>query len=63
MSGAPAAVDRALKRTTDAAAAKKGYDVDARAIATVLVRHYGDEAEAVLARVKPFLEEARRVKR
>lgn len=61
MTGAPAAVDRALKKT--APEAGKGYDLDARAIAKVLVRHYGDEAEAVLARVQMFLDEARRTKR
>jgi len=56
-----AALDRALKKTTPEVG--KGYDLDARAIAKVLVRHYGDEAEAVLKRAKEFLDEARRVKR
>lgn len=59
--GGPAAVDRALKKNTNAAG--KGYDVDARAIAKVMVRHYGDEAEAILKRTAAFLEEARRPKR
>lgn len=61
--GAPAAVDRALRKNADEAGARKGYDLDARAIARVMVRHYGDEAEAVLKRVAMFLDEARRAKR
>lgn len=59
--GAPAAVERALHKNTEAAG--KGYDLDAKAIAKVLVRHYGDEAEAVLKRAAQFLDEARRAKR
>lgn len=55
------AIDRKLHAT--APAAGKGYDLDALAIAKVLVRHYGDEAEAVLKRVAMFLDEARRAKR
>jgi hypothetical protein len=55
------AIDRKLRATADAAG--KGYDLDARAIAKVLVRHYGDEAEAVLKRTIAFLDEARRAKR
>ena len=57
--GAPSAVDRALRKNTDAAS----YDLDAEAIAKVLVRYYGDEAEAVLARAVHFLGDARRAKR
>lgn len=57
--GAPAAVDRALRKNADAAS----YDLDAEAIAKVLVRHYGDEAEAVLARVVEWLPVTRRTKR
>ena len=62
---APAAhaVDRQLRKNTEAASATRGYDLDARAIARVLVRHYGDEAEAVLKRAMAFLDEARRSKR
>lgn len=60
MNAAPA-IDRALRKNADEAG--KGYDLDARAIARVLVRHYGDEAEAVLARAEKFLDEARRTKR
>ena len=55
------AIDRKLHATADAAG--KGYDLDARAIAKVLVRHYGDEAEIILKRVAQFLDEARREKR
>lgn len=58
---AAAAVDRALRKNADAVG--RGYDLDARAIAKVLVRHYGDEAEAVLARAEAFLDEARKAKR
>jgi len=58
---AAAAIDRKLRASADEAG--KGYDLDARAIAKVLVRHYGDEAEAVLARARQFLNEARRTKR
>jgi nitrogenase molybdenum-iron protein alpha/beta subunit len=57
----PSAVDRALRKNSDAAG--KGYDIDARAIAKALVKHYGDEAEAVLKRAAQFLDEARRAKR
>ncbi len=60
MSSAPA-IDRALRKTADEPCAS--YDTDARAIARVLVRHYGDEAEAVLKRAAEFLDEARRMKR
>jgi hypothetical protein len=55
------AIDRKLHATSPEAG--KGYDLDAQAIAKVLVRHYGDEAEAVLKQVAQFLDEARRVKR
>jgi hypothetical protein len=57
----PSAVDRALRKNSGVMA--KNYDSDALAIAKVLVRHYGDEAEAVLKRVGPFLDEARKGKR
>ncbi len=60
-SGTSAALDRALRKTADKPCAS--YDLDARAIARVLVRHYGDEAEAVLERAAEFLDEARRTKR
>jgi hypothetical protein len=60
MNAAPA-IDRKLRATADVAG--KGYDLDAEAIAKVLVRHYGDEAEAVLKRTMVFLDEARRAKR
>jgi hypothetical protein len=60
-SGGVSAVDRALRKNADAVG--KGYDLDARAIAKVLVRHYGDEAEAILKRTMAFLDEARRAKR
>lgn len=56
--GGPAAIDRVLKKNADRAG--NGYDVDAEAIAKVLVRHFGDEAEAVLERTKAFLDSVRR---
>ena len=55
------ALDRKLHATSNETA--KGYDLDARAIAKVLVRHFGDEAEAVLKRAAQFLDEARKAKR
>jgi hypothetical protein len=61
--GAPSALDRALKKNAPQASAKKGYDLDAEAIAKVLVRHYGDEAEAVLDRTRLLLDNVRRTKR
>jgi len=60
---AAAAIDRTLRKTADAAGSRKGYDIDAEAIARVLVRHYGDEAEAVLKRATMFLDSVRRAKR
>jgi hypothetical protein len=60
MSASPA-IDRALRKNTEAAG--KNYDLDAETIARVLVRHYGDEAEAVLARAVEFLPAVRRTKR
>lgn len=57
----PSAVDRALRKNSGVVV--KNYDPDALAIARVLVRHYGDEAESVLKRVGAFLDEARRAKR
>lgn len=54
-------IDRALEESAEAvtAAGKKGYDIDAQAIAAIMARHYGDEAEAVLDRTKLFLDDAR----
>jgi hypothetical protein len=60
MSASPA-IDRALRKNTEAAG--ENYDLDAEAIAKVLVRHYGDEAEAVLARAAEWLPAVRRTKR
>ena len=60
---AAAAVDRQLRKNTTTMALSKSYDPDARAIAKVMVRHYGDEAEALLKRAVQFLDEARRTKR
>ena len=56
-------LDRTLRKT--AGQAGKTYDQDAWAIARVLVRHYGDEAEAVLKLILAagMLEDERRVKR
>jgi hypothetical protein len=61
MSAAPAAIDRVLRK--NATEDCKSYDLDAEAIAKVLVRHYGDEAEAVLARAVEWLPATRRTKR
>ena len=60
---AAAAVDRRLRKNADAMSEARNYDLDARDIAKVLVRHYGDEAEAVLGRAIQFCDEARRAKR
>ena len=57
------AIDRVLKKNADAAGSRQGYDLDAEAIAKVLVRHYGDEAEAVLKRAVEWLPAAQRTKR
>lgn len=57
------AVDRKLKKNTEAMSSARNYDTDALAIAKVLVRHYGDEADAVLRRAIEMLGEARRAKR
>jgi hypothetical protein len=57
------AIDRVLKKNADAAGSRKGYDLDAEAIAKVLVRHYGDEAEAVLKRAMEWIPAAQRTKR
>lgn len=59
-SGGPPAVDRVLKK--NASDDMKNYDTDAHAIAKVLVRHYGDEADAVLRRTIELLSEVRRTK-
>ena len=59
--GAPVALDRKLRATAEVAG--NGYDLDAVAIAKVLVRHYGDEAEAVIKRALLHLDEARKAKR
>jgi len=50
------AVDRALKSTADASSS---YDTDALAVARVLVRHYGDEADAIVDRLPSCLVHAR----
>jgi hypothetical protein len=63
MANAALAIDRVLKKNADVAGSRQGYDLDAEAIAKVLVRHYGDEAEAVLSRAVQFLDDARRPKR
>jgi hypothetical protein len=61
---AAAAIDRILRKNADAAGSRKGYDLDAQAIVKVLVRHFGDEAGAVLQRTIQLLgEETRRTKR
>jgi len=54
-SKAAPAVDKALRKNAAAAS----YDTDAREIARVLVRHYGDEAEAVLDRVPSHIVHVR----
>ncbi|HZL96719.1 MAG TPA: hypothetical protein VFB99_23895 [Vicinamibacterales bacterium] len=59
--GAPAAVDRVLKKNSREDV--RNYDHDAEAIAKVLVRHYGDEADAVLKAAMDRLELVRRTKR
>ena len=60
---APSAIDRILRKNAPEASTKKGYDVDAEAIAKVLVRHYGDEADAVLKQALARLGDVRRAKR
>lgn len=59
MNAAPA-IDRALRKLAEA---PKTYDIDAEAIAKVLVKHYGDEAEDVLGRAIEWLPVVRRTKR
>jgi hypothetical protein len=56
-------IDRTLRKNAPEASTKKGYDLDAEAIAKVLVRHYGDEADSVLKQVLEWLPAARRMKR
>lgn len=56
-SKAAGGIDRALKKT--AGETMTSYDADARAIARVLSRHYGDEAQAVLDRARHFLDGGR----
>lgn len=56
-------INRTLHKNAPEASSKKGYDVDAEAIAKVLVRHYGDEVEIVLERVVEWLPAVRRTKR
>ena len=58
-SGAAGAVDRALKKNSDSAS----YETDARSIAKILDRHYGDEADSVLSLVTDLLREVRKAKR
>jgi len=53
------AVDRILKAT---ACVSASYDTDARAVARVLVRHFGDEAEAIVDRLPTFIEHVRHEK-
>lgn len=53
------ATERALKKNTPLAS----YEADARSLAKILVRHWGDEAETVLSMTKDFLDEVRKVKR
>ncbi len=60
---AAAAVDRKLKKNTEIMNSAKNYDTDAHAIAKVLVRHYGDEADAVLRRALELISDVRRTKR
>jgi hypothetical protein len=48
-------VDRALKKNV----ASASYDTDALEIARVLVRHFGDEAEAIVDRLPACLVHAR----
>jgi hypothetical protein len=60
---AAAAVDRVLHKNAPEASTRKGYDLDAQAIAKVLDRHYGDEAEAVLKRAIVLLDNVQRAKR
>lgn len=59
VAGGAAAVDRALRKNTPSAS----YQSDAEAIAKVMVRHYGDEAEAVLALAIKTLPVVRKAKR
>jgi hypothetical protein len=59
--GGPAAVDRALKKNARDDA--KSYEPDAQAIAKVLVRHYGDEADAVMRLALERLSDVRKTKR
>lgn len=56
-------IDRKLRQNAPQASARKGYDVDAQAIAKVLVKHYGDEADSVLRATMERLEDVRREKR
>ena len=60
---AAAKVDRTLRKNAPEASTRVGYDLDAEAIARVLVRHYGDEADAVLKQVLARLADVRRAKR
>lgn len=55
------AVDRALKKNADEP--RNNYALDAEAIAKVMVRHYGDEADAVLKLAIERLRDVRRAKR
>lgn len=62
MSAAPK-IDRTLRKNAPEASTRVGYDLDAQAIARVLVRHYGDEADAVLKQALARLADVRRTKR
>ncbi len=63
MSTAAPKIDRTLRKNAPEASARVGYDLDAEAIARVLVRHYGDEADAVLKQALARLADVRRTKR
>ena len=63
MSAAAPKIDRTLRKNAPEASTRVGYDLDAQAIARVLVRHYGDEADAVLKQALARLADVRRAKR
>jgi hypothetical protein len=58
-SGTAGAVDRDLKKNADSAS----YETDARSIAKILDRHYGDEADSVLSLVADLLRKVKKEKR
>ena len=63
MSASAPKIDRTLRKNAPEASTRVGYDLDAEAIARVLVRHYGDEADAVLKQALARLADVRRAKR